>query len=307
MSHMTSGRHEQKVKHHYLSRFYLAAFTDDGTRRGALTVVDRWSGSVRGSRPGSEAFEKHYNTVSGPRPDIAEDILAKFEGTLAPPIKDFVKHRSFLSNGHVDCVTLYLAFMHVTTPVIRSTYNALVEEHIQYVYDTMTYRGEFPPLDPNLPPKVREALKYVRAKADIPPDWFLSQLPQAMSVIWELFKKRKWRVILATDDSGDLVSCDRPIALERNDVPVGMIRDDVRFDEPNTTVYVPMGKKVGLLGSSDRTARSIMADRTMVASLNSIIAMNAQRWIYCSSSDVEFMFRGGITTMEEYLKQAGLG
>jgi len=80
-------------KHHYVSQFYLGAFTTNGTRSGKLHVLDLASGKQWQASPEDVACERDFYMLEfgGDEAVAFEKTLGEIEGRAAPVISQIIQ------------------------------------------------------------------------------------------------------------------------------------------------------------------------------------------------------------------------
>ena len=119
-------------KHHYVPQFYLAGFTECGTRKGRLYVLDQgkkkqWSSTVKDT-----AHQRDFHSVDlGPHVDPmgVEKALAHFEGQQSAILAKILEERT-LPPGEdetFDGLMSFVAFMAVRVPRIRKAIEGFID------------------------------------------------------------------------------------------------------------------------------------------------------------------------------------
>src|SRR5215217_2573068 len=101
-------------QHHILPEFYLAGFTDTGTRDGTLHVFDYRRGKRYRSKPRQVARERDFYRVDVPglHPNIMEDELAAQESAFAPVLRRVLADRTVHGPEELGHVLSFVALIH---------------------------------------------------------------------------------------------------------------------------------------------------------------------------------------------------
>lgn len=110
-------------RQHYVPSCYLSQFANPHERTGRLMVFDRKTGAVRPSTPGNEAHVRDFYAVEleDRGVNIAEDALAKLEGTFAPVITRVNETRGLPVDRRP--LMAFIAMQSVRTPSARAWFD----------------------------------------------------------------------------------------------------------------------------------------------------------------------------------------
>lgn len=112
-------------RHHYVPQFYLARFTDKGTKKGKLFSMDPENGYVFKSTPKAVAVEKDFNRIEieGHPPDAIEKEFAKLEGETNEAITNIVNKKEFPNNEDYNSILNFITLLVVRHPTKRKMFN----------------------------------------------------------------------------------------------------------------------------------------------------------------------------------------
>jgi hypothetical protein len=223
-------------QHHLLLEFYLAGFTDTGTRDGMLHVFDyRWGKRYR-ARPKQVAHERDFYSIEVPDEDrnVIEKDLSRLEGELAPTLRrvvetDVVRHEDLadlLSFASIVHVRGRRALEHVYLGLeekMRSELEAgsLSRDEWERITDAHWREGTEP----------TTLLTYEEARyrsADgkwtpvAPREVALGLLPQMQRVIFDALVPHVLSLAVARSDAGELICSDSPLTWNFGFSPCGV-------------------------------------------------------------------------------------
>src|SRR5687768_7170198 len=110
-------------KHHFLPRFYLAAFTEDGRKRGQLWVFDAHLGVIKRHSPKTCGYERGFYEISHQTidPESAESQFARIESSAAPILRAVATRERLPTHGSQEFNVLiwFIALQHFRSPSWR--------------------------------------------------------------------------------------------------------------------------------------------------------------------------------------------
>src|SRR5262245_27824707 len=119
-------------KHHYLPQFYLAAFTNTGTKDGSLTVFDNLERRTWHTKPREVAHQRDFYRVDlpGVEPDALEKTFADLESQAAEVLCQ-IHLKKQLPEGDDDFNTWlnFGSLMMVRVPALRDVHRQNMEQY----------------------------------------------------------------------------------------------------------------------------------------------------------------------------------
>ena len=102
---------------------------------------------------------------------------------------------------------------------------------------------------------------------------------------------RKWSLAFTKNKSDEFVCSDSPVSLI-------WLKPMPRFEDPgfereNTEVILPLTKNIVLLGRFEGESHRLWAFKKQVAGINSLSVIYAQRFIYSSRNDINWLKKDG--------------
>jgi hypothetical protein len=109
-------------RHHIVSAFHLAEFTDNRTRKGRLFVFDKNLGKTWSDSPDRVAWLKDFNMVDvdGVDPMGVEKAFGVLEGATAPILRASVDDRKMPTGDDLDVLLAYVALATLRVPQFRN-------------------------------------------------------------------------------------------------------------------------------------------------------------------------------------------
>jgi hypothetical protein len=115
----------------------------------------------------------------------------------------------------------------------------------------------------------------------------------ALETVINTLLARKWTLLVAGDRAGHFVCCDHPVRLRWSD------QMGEKFLPPGhavsgTEIVFPLSKELVLIGTFEGYQRKIVADRKVIAMVNTIIIEGSDRQIFSPINDFEFFSSDGM-------------
>jgi hypothetical protein len=296
--------------HHLLPEFYLAGFTDTGTRDGMLCVFDYRRGRRYRVRPGQAARERDFYRVEVPSQDrnVIEKELSRLEGDLAPTLRrvtetDVVRYEdladllSFAAMVHVrgrrGLERLYLGLQEKMRSGLED--GSLPPDEWERIIDAHRREG----VDPATLPHYEEA----RCKAAngvwapvAPRELVLGMLPDMQRTVFDALVPHVWSLAVARPDAGEFVCSDSPLSWFKMMPWEPGFREDGSLDDLDTTVSFPLTSKLALItrpydrGQKERYRYE--ATQQVVAWVNSRTHVGSLGTLYSASGDFSLLEKG---------------
>jgi hypothetical protein len=287
ISNMTTS-----IRHHFISQFYLAGFTNDGTKDGLLYCYDKVQKKKWQTTTSNIAYEKHFNTVdaNGVEPDFIEKDLSSFETEASQAFKHLIQSQTIPSDSEFVSLMNFIALRGVRNPGIRTNFDRFRNQVFKtvislYHQDEHTWES-FRKRAMNDGVKILDDMSFEKAKkifstGDLKirsnSDSFHQLEFNAIENVVQHLANRDWTVI-ANRGNEFFVTNDRPVILTWNNN--SNISFGPGFASLQSTLIFPVSKSVALLGRFSDTPRSVSADRNLVAACNSFFVAFSTRFVY---------------------------
>ncbi len=297
-------------QHHILPEFYLAGFTDTGTRDGMLHVFDYHRGRRYRVRPRQAARERDFYRVevAGEDPNVVEKDLSRLEGELAPTLRrvtetDVVRHED------IKDLLLFASIAHVRgRKALERVYLGLEEkmrlgledgsytqEEWEGVIDAHRREGTGPATLLTYEEARHRAADGVWAPI-APRELVLGQLPNMQRAVFDALVPHVWSLAVAQPDAGEFICSDSPLTWSRVEPWEPGFREDDSLDDPDLTVTFPLNKKLTLITRPyDRGQKKryrYWATPEVVAWVSSRTHTYSLGTLYSASEDIALLKKG---------------
>jgi hypothetical protein len=249
-------------QHHIIPEFYLAGFTDSGTKEGMLHVFDYRRGRRYRVKPRQAARERDFYRLETPGedPNAVEKDQARLEGELAPTLQrvtetDVVRYDdisdllSLASMVHVrGRRNLERAYLGLEDRIRRGLESGdLPRQEWQHIVGALLREGTDP----------EALLEYDEARhktADgtwspvAPKELVLGMLPVMQRAIFDALVPHVWSLAVARPDAGEFICSDSPLTWSATEPwEPGFKQEERRLDNPDLIVMFPLNKKLALI------------------------------------------------------------
>ena len=265
-------------QHHILPAFYLAGFTDTGTKDGTLHVFDYARKRRYASRPDKVARERDFYRIYKPGLDgyaVEKDLLATLEGELAPVLRR-VSETEKAGPADLGGLLSLAAMVYVRgrrglerahLGVEEGMRSGLVDgtlgpEAWEEVGELHGLAGEHPEMARIGHEEARRRAREDDAWSPIAPrDYVVARLDELHGMVLahlipDTREDHAWSLAAAAPDAGAFVASDSPLSWtaalpwEPGYRKVEGVDDPdrgERLDDPTTTVSFPLNKRLALI------------------------------------------------------------
>lgn len=291
--------------HHFISQFYLRGFTNNGSKKSKLSVIDLEQRKYFETNTRNVAAIRDFNRVNveGLKPDAVEADLSNYENRVAKSFKKVNDSLLFSGEDKLNILSLISLFS-VRNPAQRENRRKGEEEVMNLITKiSLESKDRWEALSKrNLDNS--QMLSYEQAKIIQQTSTFKLEVPNEQNIHKELLSsqqilktlvKRKWTLIEATIDSGFFITSDNPVSLSWIDpekIPL-FYRNSPGFAGLNTTVYFPISKRLALIGEYSGRDGHLKVDKKTVATLNTFMLKNTQKQVYCYSLMFDYLWSDG--------------
>lgn len=295
--------------HHYISQCYLKGFTNGGSKKSKLIVIDFKENKYFSTIPRNVGGVRDFNRVEigGIDPNIIERSYAELEGKVAASINSVQKSLEF--NGeNKNYIFNLIALLAVRSPEQRDNSNqfhAQIAEQIMNLSLATKERWEsqLAQLKAN-GGELGEDISYEDMKAfaarkeykiKLKKEFHIAGEMEGINAILPCLHGRKWLLIHSTDESGPFITTDQPVNLTWNEpenIPP-FYRQSPGFGLKGTQVYFPLSKNLALLGEFDGKDGLIYATKNLTALLNSKMLMYVFKQVYAPKICFYFLGQNG--------------
>jgi hypothetical protein len=301
-------------QHHLLPEFYLAGFTDTGTRDGMLHVFDHRRGRRYRARPRQVARERDFYRIEVPGEDrnVIEKELSRLEGALAPTLSRVTETDAVRYEDIADLLS-FASMVHVRG-----------RRGLERVYLGLEDRMRSGLEDDSLPPDEWErivdahrregtdatmtALTYEEARRRVvagdawspiaPKELVLDLLPDMQRALLDALVPHHWSLAVAKPDAGEFKCSDSPLTWSRVEPWEPGFKEDESLDNLDLTVMFPLNKKLALItrpyDRDEKKRYRYFVGPKVVAWVNSRTHIQSLGTLYSASEDFGLLKKGNV-------------
>lgn len=253
---------------------------------------------------------KDFNRVKaeGLAPDSLETGFSSFEGQVATALRDLAKNRNLDNKTTYAVMMNLIALVGVRHPVVRNRtadFHAQISEKIlamilsskerweatlQRMKDDGVDVGEHTSYE-----KVKEFFESRQYEIVVPTETHIDLELKGIDAILPFLLNRGWCLVLASEETGPFIGCDRPVSLtwQCPEKLPPIIRQSPGFGMKETEVVFPVSQDMALVGAFEIKHQVVNADKQFVASLNSRIMSFAVSQVYAPNLSFVFVDNTG--------------
>lgn len=271
--------------HHHLSQCYLKGFTNGGSKKSKLTVIDIREKKHFETIPRNVGGSRDFNRIDieGVDQNVLEKSLADFEGSAATALRKV--EEGTLLDGEVRVLILNLiALLAIRSPERREhwrKFQAQIAEKVMDLslatkerWESQIRQMKEAGREVNENVSYEDVKKFHESKAydiEVAREHHIHLEFLGIEAILPFLSQRRWLVIKSTDETGPLITSDNPVNLtwkEPEKIPP-LYRNSPGYGMKDTQVYVPLSKSTALIGEFDGREDVVNGTRKLIASLNS--------------------------------------
>lgn len=299
--------------HHIIPSFYLAGFSETGSRLGQIHVFNLMRARRFRKRPETVGGIKHFYRIN---PDAADPVffekwMAKYiENPASIALSEVRAKRKMLSPEHFNHLLCLAAMIHIRSQFGRSVSTKLMREKIlklllngevtqeqwkTYVSDRHWISGG----TEKVPDDVHEAIKLVKEGAFSPnelPTGIIAQIPEATNLLLEMLRKRGWSLLVAQEGEGHFITSNSPLTSGEGWFP---FQYHEGLGNPKAIVVFPLDCKLALISWDRDPWYHYSAEKKLIALINARTLMRSWGEIYWDGSDFPLMDAGYIVSSFE--------
>lgn len=303
---------KQVKHHHYIPQFYLRGFLPTGQKKPALTVIDLKERRIFQTGTQVIGVIHDFNRIEaeGVLPDSLENRLSFFEGPVASALKELEEKRTFVDKPIFDTIINFIAFLAIRHPLVRTnvanSQASLTKMILASIladkerYESTLRKARQDGVD------IEEYISYEEMKeffdsdechVVVPNESHIDMEFKGIDTILPYLFGRGWILLVAAENAGQFVTCDRPVILEwkhPESVPP-FYRHRPGFGLKDIRVIFPVSQNIAMIGEFDTPNKVIVAKRKLVSRVNSEVIRFARSQVY--APDLSFGFidkKGGV-------------
>jgi hypothetical protein len=292
--------------HHYLSQFYLKGFTEGGSKKSKLTVIDLKLKKVFETTPRNVGGLRDFNRIDikGLDPNSIESSFSDFEGKAANAIKQIEEDLTFSGDNKIIILNL-IALYAVRSPEKREQIRQMHLQASDLLFDSILATEE---RWESVSKKMREdgcsidnSITYENLKQfyknkaytiEVPTEQHIVSEVERMDIVLKSLANRNWLLLKSINELEPFITTDNPVGLGWNapeKIPLPY-RYSPGFGLKDTIVFFPLTRKLFLVGVFEGHDGLKIANKEYISRLNSIILGFAYKQIY--TPKIEFHFMG---------------
>jgi hypothetical protein len=286
-------------RHHILPVFYLAGFTDTGTRNGRVCVFDYFRNTRYRANPNQVANEREFYRIyeRGYDPYVVERNLAQFEKECAPVLYRVIETGIFNGAEELGAILSLVALLHARGRVARERLSISIQQTMtekikagevtREQWEMMVAAEIRAGVDPSTLPPFEELKGLVERgewKPKAPEVLKVGLIPEMQQMIFDAIVDRTWSLARTTLTSGGFICSDTPLSW--SDLPPWHPdASKSRLDDPNIVVTFPLSKDLALITRDDGRVGTYQAIDEVVAWVNSRTHLFSLGTLYSASED----------------------
>jgi hypothetical protein len=301
---------KQARHHHYIPQFYLRGFLPTGQKKPVLTVIDLKEQRVfqTGTQVIGGIHDFNRIEAEGVLPDSLENSLSFFEGQVAAALKELEEQRTFVDKPIFDTIINFIALLAIRHPLVRTNVAnaqasltkmvlaAILANKERYESNLRKARRDVADIEEDIPyEEMKESFDSEEYHIVVPNEFHIDMEFKGIDMILPYLFGRGWILIVADENAGPFVTCDRPVILEWKH-PESMppfYRNRPGFGLKDIRVIFPVSQNIAMIGEFDTPNKVIVAKRGLVSRVNTEVIRFAQYQIYAPDTLFSFIGKKG--------------
>jgi hypothetical protein len=285
---MTTSR-----KHHFVSQFYLAGFTSDGTQDGEIYSFDVQTKKSWKTVTRQIGVERDFNAIATEDgvSDALEKQLSTFEAQAAATFTRIRESRAVPTGDDFTNLVNFMALIGVRRPSMRKQLDSVQSQVMRIALELYL---ETPERWKHFCEKAKQdgATTFVDVSYEqardlfLKDDWRILSHPgnfhsmefDVIDTVIQLLAQRDWSILIAPRDSC-FVTSDQPVnliwTLPGEKPPYGP-----GYGSKHSSVLFPISKDLCLVGKFDAESVSAETNLLFVATANSVVMTHCMRFVY---------------------------
>lgn len=282
-------------KHHYVSRFLLSGFTNDGTKDGTLYVSDLkekkcWAASgTANAAHKRDLYELDIDGIVGLDPMAAEKGLSVIEGRTAAILKSMrTQPSAMLSQEDLRQLLYFVALQVGRVPSERPRVEEAYGRLESALETPESWEAERKRRGLNGPEYSYDELRSQIGTQSMQTLFVLTMIAAA-EVLLPVLAKRAWGLLVAAE--GAFICSDRPVVTITRGVPPDPTLPG-RLADMDLDLWAPVHAELCLFGTKP-SGPIPPVNRKLLATLNTCVARAADRFLFSREQDFIWMGRDG--------------
>lgn len=282
---------------HFISQFYLAGFTSDGTQDGEIYCFDLHKRTYRLAKTRTIAFENHFNDIDSTNEPVdgLESRLSALEGQISPAFVELRTSKTLPNGTDLGKILNFMALVIVRNPAVRQAIDdARTVAHFAYLEGQLKSKASWEKLKGRMQASgitSFDNLSYEDAKQKLLPRTIRIQGDpmsfhqvefEKASEILPLLAMRSWEVVIASSPNSFITS-DRPASMVwTGPCPPPSGADGLT--SIHSAILFPVSSDVLLLGAFPEDEYKSDPALRYPPSINNLVMTRANRFVYSSKS-----------------------
>lgn len=293
-------------RHHYLTRGYLASFTNSGCIDGKFTTLDVQTGISFLTSPVNVGVEMDFNRIDieGHSIDAIEKAISTFESEVVIAIRKVINTQTFPNDNDFNLILNLLGLFAVRNPRMRKSFNRSREQVLHGISSLLVSDekiwNHYLKIVRESGEKISNNVMFEDIKRFVEDgNYDIEFHPQENIVLeFQIFDellpvlgKREWSVLVAPANGPEFICSDHPVTLTWKDecsFPIG-------YELKDTEVFFPLGRRIGVYGVFESPLKPVVRCKPIhVAIMNSRVVQNSERHVYSAQKSFVISDKGKI-------------
>jgi hypothetical protein len=292
--------------HHYIPQCYLRGFLPSGQKKPKLTVIDLKERRVflTGTRGIGGIRDFNRIEADGILPDILENSLSSFEGQVATALKKIEEQHSLVDKQIFDIIINFIALLAIRHPQVRTNIAnaqagltkmalaAILADKERYESTLRKARQKGEDIEEDIPyEQMKDFFDSEKYNIVVPNEFHIYIEFNSIKTILPFLFDRGWILLLADENAGPFITCDRPVILEwkhPENLPP-FYRYSPGFGLKDTRIIFPVSKNMVMIGEFDIPNAVTLAKKRLVSVVNTKVIQFANPQVYAPDPSFSFI------------------
>jgi hypothetical protein len=295
--------------HHYLSQFHLKGFTNGGSKKSKLTVIDLPQKKHFETIPQNVGGLRDFNRLETPGVDqnALEGDLAEFEGSADKALRQ-IEEGTRLEGEVRNLILNLVALFAMRSPERREHWRQFHAEIMESMMGLNlaskerweSQMGKMQEAGKGIDKGVtyEEVKRFYESKAykiEVAREHHIRTEFVAVEAVLPDLHRRKWLIVRSSKMTGPFITSDNPVNLawkEPEKIPL-FYRNSPGFALKSTQLCFPLSRRAALIGEFDGPEGETIGTRELVSALNSKTFWYTYKQLYAPKLNFLFMDKGG--------------
>ena len=297
-----SNRSNRTKKHHYIPAFYLAGFTESGSKDGRLFVFDQGKIESWPSKPENAGYQRDFYAVDlGPDVDPAvfeTEVLARVESECSRVVRETIASQTLPVRAEFNVLLNFVAVMATRTPRTRQLMshvaNHTVKSAVKAAVATVDGWKEFrmccessgEKMSDAEAEQMRQFILSGEYDVDLDQTSHVQKIGELVDAMLPLIAKRQWSLGVAAPGMPDLVCSDVPVSA----APTDEFEEDeeLHLSNRHTLLMMPLDRRTVLFGEYKSRPPKVVINELGILTVNAMTIAEA-RQVYSTEEDFAYL------------------